>query len=203
VGTVAAYIDGFNLYYSMKNKYGRKYLWLDLVKLAGHLRPEDEVVQVRYFTTIVRGEPAAAANQIHYVDALRAHSGGVLDIQIGWFKRRTLSPCKLCGEHWQCECPRRPRSFEEKETDVALAVSMVEDAAAGIADRSCLNRSTTRSVGRAAGGRRSGFDVGTGLVSQVLLGRRRRRVAGFVCAGLISAQTKPARALLVVASVAV
>ncbi len=67
MGTVAAYIDGFNLYYGMKNKYGRKYLWLDLVKLAGHLRPEDEVVQVRYFTTIVRGEPEAAANQIHYV----------------------------------------------------------------------------------------------------------------------------------------
>ncbi|MEU4396103.1 NYN domain-containing protein [Kribbella sp. NPDC023855] len=138
MGTVAAYIDGFNLYYSMKNKYGRKYLWLDLVKLTGHLRPEDQVVQVRYFTTIVRGEPEAAANQIHYVDALRAHSGDVLDIQIGWFKRRTLSPCKLCGKHWQCECPRRPRSFEEKETDVALAVSMVEDAAVGIADLTLL-----------------------------------------------------------------
>jgi uncharacterized LabA/DUF88 family protein len=138
VGTVVAYIDGFNLYYGMKHKYERRYLWLDVVKLVQHLRPDDEVVRVRYFTTIVRGEPAAAANQINYVDALRAHSGDVLDIQIGWFKRRTLSPCKVCGAHWQCGCPRRPRTFEEKETDVALAVSMVEDAAVGLADVTLL-----------------------------------------------------------------
>lgn len=75
MGTVAAYIDGFTLYYGMKSKYGRKYLWLDLVKLVRRLRPEDELVRVRYFTTIVRGEPAASANQVHYLDALQAHSG--------------------------------------------------------------------------------------------------------------------------------
>ncbi|TCM46039.1 NYN domain-containing protein [Kribbella sp. VKM Ac-2568] len=138
MGTVAAYIDGFNLYYGMKSKYERKYLWLDLIKLVRHLRPEDDVVRVRYFTTIVRGEPAASANQINYVDALRAYSGDLLDVQIGWFKKRTLSPCKLCGAHWHCTCPRRPRTFEEKETDVALAVAMVEDAAAGLADLTLL-----------------------------------------------------------------
>jgi uncharacterized LabA/DUF88 family protein len=138
VGTVAAYIDGFNLYYGMKSKYERRYLWLDVVELVRRLRPADDVVRVRYFTTIVRGEPAASANQINYVDALRAHSGDVLDVQIGWFKRRTLSPCKVCGAHWQCGCPRRPRTFEEKETDVALAVAMVEDAALGLADVTLL-----------------------------------------------------------------
>lgn len=138
MGTVAAYIDGFNLYYGMKSKYGRKYLWLDLAKLVRQLRPDDELVRVRYFTTIVRGEPEAAANQIHYLDALQAHTGDLLDIHIGWFRRKSLSPCRICGEHWLCGCPRRPRSFEEKETDVALAVAMVEDTANGLADLTLL-----------------------------------------------------------------
>jgi uncharacterized LabA/DUF88 family protein len=138
VVTVAAYIDGFNLYYGMKRKYGRSYLWLDVAGLVRRLRPGDEIVTVKYFTTIVRGEPEASANQINYLDALKAHSGGVLEVQVGWFRRRKLAPCRDCGQHWQCCCPRRPRSYEEKETDVALAAAMVEDAATGLADLALL-----------------------------------------------------------------
>ena len=29
---VAAYIDGFNLYYGMKSRFGRRYMWLDVVE---------------------------------------------------------------------------------------------------------------------------------------------------------------------------
>jgi len=29
MASVAACIDGFNLYYGMKSKYRRKYMWLD------------------------------------------------------------------------------------------------------------------------------------------------------------------------------
>ena len=63
MATVAAYIDGFNLYYGMKKKYGRKFLWLDVVDLAGRLRPNDELAKVRYFTAIVKNGPAAAQRQ--------------------------------------------------------------------------------------------------------------------------------------------
>lgn len=59
MSAVAAYIDGFNLYYGMKRKYDRRYLWLDVPGLVRRLRPNDDIVTVRYFTTIVRGEPAA------------------------------------------------------------------------------------------------------------------------------------------------
>lgn len=74
MGTVAAYIDGFNLYYGMKSKYERRYLWLDLVELVRHLRPKDEVVRVRYFTTIVRGEPHGVGQP----DQLRRRVAGAL-----------------------------------------------------------------------------------------------------------------------------
>ena len=80
---VVAYIDGFNLYFGIKAKFRRRYLWLDLVRLVELLRPNDHVVVVRYFTTVVKGEPAAAANQIHYIDALQAHCGPRLDVQRG------------------------------------------------------------------------------------------------------------------------
>jgi hypothetical protein len=34
---VVAYVDGFNLYFGLKNGYGRRYHWLDLQALATSL----------------------------------------------------------------------------------------------------------------------------------------------------------------------
>jgi hypothetical protein len=93
---------------------------------------------VRYFTAVVKGEPAAAANQIEYLEALQAHCGPTLDVQRGGFKPRSIGPCRLCGQHYECGCPRRFRSYEEKETDVGLGAAMVEDAAAGHGDLTLL-----------------------------------------------------------------
>jgi uncharacterized LabA/DUF88 family protein len=138
MATVAAYVDGFNLYYGMKSKFGRRYLWLDLVELIRRLRPEDEVLAVRYFTAVVRSEPEAAARQKHYQEALKSHCGPTLDMQLGWFKPKKLAPCKQCSQDWLCGCPRKVRSYEEKETDVALAAAMVADAARELADLTLL-----------------------------------------------------------------
>jgi uncharacterized LabA/DUF88 family protein len=138
MATVAAYIDGFNLYYGMKSKFARKYFWLDVVELVRRLRPDDEVVKVRYYTALVKGEPDAASRQNLYLEALRARSGTLLDVQVGWFKPKKLAPCKRCREDWLCECPRKVRFYEEKETDVALAAAMVADAASGLADITLL-----------------------------------------------------------------
>ncbi len=135
---VAAYVDGFNLYYGLKAKYRRRYLWLDVVELVRQLRPADQVVIVRYFTAVVKGEPPAAANQIEYIEAMQAHNGPIVDVQRGWFKTRGIGPCRICGQHFECQCPRRFRSYEEKETDVALGAAMVEDAAAGTGDITLL-----------------------------------------------------------------
>ena len=34
---VAAYVDGFNLYFGLKDRYARRYLWLDLQALSESL----------------------------------------------------------------------------------------------------------------------------------------------------------------------
>ncbi|MDH6465112.1 uncharacterized LabA/DUF88 family protein [Micromonospora sp. A200] len=138
MATVAAYIDGFNLYYGMKNKYGRKHLWLDVVELVRQLRPKDQVGVVRYFSAIVKNEPAAAQNQLDYIEAMKARNGPLLDVHLGRFKDRTIRNCHRCGQPYMCKCGRLYRSYEEKETDVALGAMMVADAALEVADTTLL-----------------------------------------------------------------
>lgn len=115
---VAAYIDGFNLYHGLKAKYGRKYLWLDLQALAqSMLLPGQELVAVRYFSAHVRGDESVR-RQSTYLDALLAHCP-LAEVHMGRFQEKPIT-CRRCGAvHY---------SFEEKETDVSIAVALVEDA---------------------------------------------------------------------------
>jgi hypothetical protein len=63
VANVIGYIDGFNLYYGLRDRYQDRYQWLDLVKLVERLRPLDSVIAVRYFTALVRDDPHAERRQ--------------------------------------------------------------------------------------------------------------------------------------------
>lgn len=134
---VVTYVDGFNLYYGLRNRYKHRYLWLDLVALSGCMRKTDNVLAVRYFTAIVKGNPDAARRQENYLAALTAHNPK-LTVQRGRHKPRTPGPCRRCNTAWHCDCPREYRTFEEKLTDVALASAMIEDAANGFGDASVL-----------------------------------------------------------------
>jgi uncharacterized LabA/DUF88 family protein len=121
---VALYIDGFNLYHGLKTKHGRKYLWLDLHRVAMRLvREGQEVAVVRYFTAAVRNDPAAEQRQQTYLAALRVR--GDVDITLGRFQEKRLA-CRGCGKSW--------RSYEEKETDVNIAVALLADAAEDLFD---------------------------------------------------------------------
>lgn len=129
MASVIAYVDGFNLYHGLRERYQHRYLWLDLTKLVGRLRPSDTIVAVRYFTAAVRNDPEAEARQHTYLDALKAHCGNSLEVTLGRYqaKRRT---CRSCGAAWI--------AYEEKETDVNIGVTLVADAAAGTADIALL-----------------------------------------------------------------
>lgn len=125
VATVIAYVDGFNLYHGLHAKYQRRYLWLDLEQLIRRIRPNDRIVTVRYFTALVRDDPAALARQQTYLRAVKARSGRKVDVVLGRYQRKTQT-CRQCGNVWT--------SYEEKETDVNVAVSLVADAAAAASD---------------------------------------------------------------------
>lgn len=125
---VAVYIDGFNLYFGMHSKYGRRYLWLDLHRLGlSFLTGGQTLVKVAYFTASVRNDPPAQANQAIYLNALRA-TGGVQIVK-GRFESKQRT-CLKCGHSHTV--------YEEKETDVSLATALVEDAANDVYDRAII-----------------------------------------------------------------
>ena len=104
MATVIAYVDGFNLYYGLHAKYRRRYLWLDLEQLTHRIRPRDRIIAVRYFTALVRDDPAALARQQTYLEALRVRSGGIVGVHLGRYQsKQYLSDAKnphgYCPDH--------------------------------------------------------------------------------------------------------
>jgi uncharacterized LabA/DUF88 family protein len=112
------YIDGFNLYHGLHEASGRSRLWLDLVALAKSLRPRSHLVQVKYFTAPVLDEPDALSRQETYQKALLAQSPGLVTVVPGRYQSKLIG-CRKCGHAYT--------HYEEKETDVNIAVALVAD----------------------------------------------------------------------------
>lgn len=126
---VVAYVDGFNLYFGLREAYGRRYHWLDLQRLVVNLLHHDQQLRaVHYFTARIRDDPDAGSRQSTYLDALTSHSP-LVRITEGRFKERPRR-CRSCGAGWVV--------YEEKETDVNIAIAMIKDAARDIYDTAIL-----------------------------------------------------------------
>lgn len=165
MASVIAYIDGFNLYHGLHEKFRHRYLWLDLEQLARRLRPQDRLVAVKYFTAPVLDDAPALARQRTYLRALESHGSGVVQVVYGRYQRKERN-CRQCGYTWP--------SYEEKETDVNIAVSLVADTANKASDIAliisadsdlCPAIRTARSLGPQRGmivafpPRRSSFEI--------------------------------------------
>ena len=128
---VYAYIDGYNLYYAIKEKNWNKYLWLDVPKLlACFLKPHQELKFVYYFTSSSR-KPDSSKRQITYNEALETNS----IVNLLGFKiirgRLESDPvkCLVCNKAVICDNCGEPQIFmHEKETDVNIANQMLLDA---------------------------------------------------------------------------
>ena len=118
---VIAYVDGFNLYYGLRSKGWKRYYWLDIRRMAERiLRPDQELVAVRYFTARVQprpNDPGKPLRQRTYLEALETLRD--LSIHYGYFQPKRQR-CSMCGATWQ--------TYEEKMTDVNIAVEMLADA---------------------------------------------------------------------------
>ena len=116
---VIAYIDGFNLYHGLMQARLGSSRWLDLRSLSQSLlKPSQRLELVRYFTTRVRDQPDTEKRQSIYIDALKARGG--IEIDYGFFLKKKDTSCHRCGH-------TRP-SYEEKKTDVNIAVRLLNDA---------------------------------------------------------------------------
>ena len=124
------YIDGFNLYYSLKKT---AFKWLNLQELSKfYLDPnENEIVAIKYFTTQVKEQlkdPSNVTRQNIYLRALLTISN--LEITFGRFKERQVKGL-LC--HDKSKTPIKPKKlvtiskWEEKESDVNIATHLIAD----------------------------------------------------------------------------
>lgn len=125
---VIAYIDGFNLYFGLRDKGWKQLYWLDVALLVENLLKRDQQLEaVRYFTARISRPRNKQERQNAFLEAnaelgkCTMHYGQYLD------KSR--------------ECPRCHRKHlvpEEKMTDVNIAVEMMADASENSFDTALL-----------------------------------------------------------------
>ena len=122
---VIAYVDGFNLYHSVKKYNPKKInLWALFEEL---IKPEEVLVGVKYFSAYAhhRG-PNTVQSHRAYVAQLEAT--GVTVIR-GQFKKKPAG-CRTCGARWN--------AHEEKETDLNIGLHLLADATDDNYDRAYL-----------------------------------------------------------------
>ncbi len=115
---IIVYIDGFNLYFGLREQQWRKFMWLDLPKFAAGLTlPGQTLVTTKYFTSRVSGHVGKQKRQSSYLDALDTLPG--LQIFYGQYQSHE-EQCQKCG--FRVLVPN------EKKTDVNIATEMMTDA---------------------------------------------------------------------------
>ena len=128
-GRSIVYIDGLNLYYgSLK---GTPHKWLDLERYFRRLLPGHDIQKIRYFTAKYGGR--RGINQAVYLSALATLP--LVEIILGQFKTKQVKGlCPGCPE----PSPQYFTTYEEKCTDVNIAIWMLHDAQKDLCDRRVL-----------------------------------------------------------------
>jgi uncharacterized LabA/DUF88 family protein len=124
---ICIYIDGFNFYYGMRSMKWRKYYWLDVVAFfENFIRSHQELIEITYFSAT-------------------PHDVGKYDRQDLFFSANELNPKfnvqlgKYLPKQVRChKCAAIRNTFEEKETDVKIAVKMISDVVNDVCDISIL-----------------------------------------------------------------
>jgi 6-hydroxy-3-succinoylpyridine 3-monooxygenase len=113
------YIDGFNLYYGAVKDTPHK--WLNIQRYFELLRRDDDVIRIKYFSAMIQG--GGVADQETYLKALATLPK--VDIILGKYKTKRAA-CRVTGCSHSGD--RNFTAWEEKRTDVNIAVQMMDDA---------------------------------------------------------------------------
>ena len=122
------YVDGFNVYHALLRFRDPKVEWLDLAALCKRLilLKTERIQAIKYFSAYAHWLPDSMARHQQYVRALEAT--GVIAV-MGHFKNKDRE-CKACHAQWV--------AHEEKETDVSIGITMLNDAYKGQYERAYL-----------------------------------------------------------------
>lgn len=113
---VNVYIDGFNLYHAIVALGDHKLKWINLKELGkSFLRPGETLNRVIFFTAVLTWDMQKQQRHKNYIRA--QHAVGVEVVQSNF--RKMSRHCRVMDRY----CARH----EEKQTDVAIAVSLLGD----------------------------------------------------------------------------
>jgi len=121
---VNIYVDGFNYFYGMKSMKAvdndwQKFYWLNYVKLFEQFIGENQLLQkVIYFAAPPPSDMEAKTKQKSLFDANKLLNPERFEVVMGRFNRITLK-CKICKERYA--------AYEEKQTDVNIAIRLMRD----------------------------------------------------------------------------
>jgi len=128
------YVDGYNLYRGMCDAGLHGHIWLDLQGLCNNLKKRTETLgRIRYFTSLPDFAPAKARRHQTYLDSLEAACPRV-EVEFGTFSDKDARVyCDICKIEIRVECAAcgwkmNTKKHEEKQTDVNLAVHLLNDA---------------------------------------------------------------------------
>lgn len=118
---VIAYVDGFNLYFGLREAGYRRYYQLNIRLLAEKLLMfNQELTFTKYFTARVTGDPTKEKRQTTYIEALETlRDFNDFEIYYGHYRKDPY------------ECPHCKCVYDvphEKMTDVNIATQMLIDA---------------------------------------------------------------------------
>jgi len=118
---VMGYIDGFNLFFGLRDSGLRRYYWLNPEGLIRNLlKPEQQLAGVRYFSARISpsaSDPGKHLRQQAYLEAVETLPK--VEAIYGQYLSKPKI-CLKCGAVWQ--------QNEEKMTDVNIAVRLLADA---------------------------------------------------------------------------
>jgi uncharacterized LabA/DUF88 family protein len=135
-----AYIDGYNLYYSLRSKGWKRFYWLNIQSLAEQfLKPDQTLMMTKYFTTIVKQPEDKRRRQAVFIDALKTLPN--FQIYYGQFLSETIV-CRRCGHTYT--------TYHEKMTDVNISVELMADASSNNFDAALLISADSDLAGVAA-----------------------------------------------------
>jgi uncharacterized LabA/DUF88 family protein len=128
MANISVFVDGFNLYHSLAdNEVYSKYKWLDISKLIKTFVSEKKhVIRIYYFTSFTEWDTEKMSRHQTFIKALESTG---IKIIYGKFKKITRK-CRNCKTLYQ--------TYEEKRTDVNIAVSILRKAKENEYDRAII-----------------------------------------------------------------
>ncbi len=132
------FIDGFNVYHALVQENERrqrpyaKYRWIDYWRLTEQFLHDDDTLEaVYYFTAYIAWKsPSGKRKKARHRKFIAAQRNSGMDVILGRFRPVTRD-CKA-------KCRETYKTYEEKRTDVNIAVKMMELAFKGEYEKAIL-----------------------------------------------------------------